>query len=452
MSDIPQPQVYLWRDTHQEPFHVQLGADKIRLESQRTTIELPRERWPMDLYLTRYGSGYLVRVETFAQSLQFVLSEADAAPLVALLTPPKAEAEPADEKSLAQGPPGLPPELVPKTWPKVSRLAVWALICSSVTFVPLVGWFPALATIILLFLHRLRVPRTAPMSHSRALCIAAFGMLLCGLAVSILATYSFRAHSVPLEQTSLIQKTPKTEPHTGIIVVGLIIVLLSLSVHEAAHAITAWWLGDGLAKSLDRVTLNPLAHIDPVGTVLLPIILAMFGNTIFGFARPVPVYVDNLARPRRAHVLISLAGPGSNMLLAALSLMLLLGIACAARVLYPDATVQYLATGNFMLPVTASGMPLSDTFGFACTFLKLSFLINLSLAIFNLIPIPPLDGSWVLEHLFPRTLGPFFAMIRPYGFLIFVLAMYSDVFEYLTKPVMYALAGGLALLAAATGW
>jgi Zn-dependent protease len=114
--------------------------------------------------------------------------------------------------------------------------------------------------------------------------------------------------------------------------------------------------------------------------------------------------------------------------------------------------MSHLATGSFSVPVSASGFPLAPYFGLACTLLKLSFVVNIALALFNLIPIPPLDGSWVLEHLFPRSLGPLYAALRPYGFLIFVVAMYSDLFNYLSRPVNYVFAAGMTLLAATTGW
>lgn len=210
---------------------------------------------------------------------------------------------------------------------------------------------------------------------------------------------------------------------------------------------------DGLAKSLGRVTLNPLAHIDPIGTVVLPLILAISKAPIFfGYAKPVPVYVETLPRFRRAHILISVAGPGSNLLLAAASMLILLGGVCALRLYVPSANVNYLASLSLSVPIEATGFPLASYVGLAFTLLKLSFVVNVALAFFNLIPIPPLDGSWVLEHLFPRTLGPFYALIRPYGFLIFILALYGDVFDYLRLPIDLVLGLGLTMLAATTGW
>lgn len=439
-----------WTDTHKNEYAVYLAPESIRFEGAGATTDLPKERWPMDLYVARYGAGYLVRVETFAKSLQFVLSESQAAPLIELLTAAAQQAAmqaaPADSPDDNRQPALL--------WPKVSPLAVWALICSSLSFVPIFGWLPALATVVLLIFHRIKVRRVPATSHSRAMCGAAFVFLIAGCTVSLLATWIVRQHGMAdLESTSFLTAPRGSEKHWGMIISGIVVVLLSLSVHECAHAITAWWLGDGLARSLGRVTLNPLAHIDPIGTVLLPLILAISKAPIFfGYAKPVPVYVDSLPRYRRAHILISVAGPGSNLLMAAGSLLLLLGGASALRTMMPEATVTNLASLSLSVPVEASGFPLASYFGLACTLLKLSFVINVVLAFFNLIPIPPLDGSWVLEHLFPRTLGPFYAMIRPYGFLIFVLALYGNVFDYLRLPIDVVLGLGLALVSATTGW
>jgi len=275
------------------------------------------------------------------------------------------------------------------------------------------------------------------------------------MAVSTVAIWSYRSYGPDhLAETSFLSVPPAApQPNWGMIISGILVILASLCIHECAHAITAWWLGDSLAKSLGRVTLNPLAHIDPIGTVLLPIILAVSKAPIFfGYAKPVPVYVETLPRYRRAHILISVAGPGSNLLLAAASMALLLGAACGLRLAFPDAEVVNLASLSITVPVEATGFAMAAYFGLACTLLKLSFVVNVALAFFNLIPIPPLDGSWVLEHLFPRTLGRIIAVLRPYGFLIFVLALYSDVLDYLRWPVDLVLGTGLAVLAKMTGW
>ena len=120
----------------------------------------------------------------------------------------------------------------------------------------------------------------------------------------------------------------------------------------------------------------------------------------------------------------------------------------AVSFLAPGAQVANYSSFDFSSPVAASGFPLASVFGALCTILKLSFMVNVFLAFFNLIPIPPLDGSWVLEHLFPRTLGPFYSRIRPYGFILFLLLIYSNrnILVYLLLPAFFTMGPGFALL------
>ncbi len=465
MSDSTIPSSHSWTDTRGAAWRAFIETDRIVLRDDRVVMTIERDRWPTDLYITTFQGAFLLRVETFERSLQFILSTEQIAPLLELLGPPVeavAEGSRADSDESAKRiapvhPPraetdadGQPRRLI---WPKVSSLAVWALILSSLAFIPLFGLVPGIGAVMLLVLHRKMVRRTEAMRHSRTMCLIAFLFLSLGAVVNTLAIRegARRQGSPPTAVVSAPPAAPG-ERNWGMIACAIVVVILSLSVHEAGHAITAWWLGDGLAKSLGRVTLNPLSHIDPVGTVLLPIILALAGAPVFGYARPVPVQVGALPRHRRAHILISIAGPGSNLLLACASLMLLLGGACVLQMIVPEATVQRLSSLNPTVPVSAGGFVGASSFASICTFLKLSVLINVALALFNMFPIPPLDGSWVLEHLFPRTLGPIYAMVRPYGFLIFILAIYGDVFDYLFVPLILIFGTGLGLVSAATGW
>lgn len=435
-----------WLDVDRRRWSIELSPERIALRSGEDTVDLPASSWTTDVYVAQHGDGLIIRIETFEQTIRFLVSREAADPLVTHLATPLARRPiPAEVEKPTK-------RAVPLLWPKVSPLAVWAVISSALVFVPVLGLLPAVATAVLLIFHRLKVRHAAAWRHSRALCTAAFVLLIAGLLVSVLSTWGLSQHAATLTEETVFAPSEQTGRNWGVIAAGILVVLLSLSVHEAAHATTAWWLGDGLAKSLGRVTLNPLAHIDPFGTVLLPLILAFARGPIFGYARPVPVSIESLPRHHRAHILVSIAGPGSNLLLAAVSFMVLIALGCMLRLIVPQAAVTNLAALDFTQAVKASGFALAPAFGPLCTILKLSFIVNTFLAMFNLIPIPPLDGSWVLEHLFPRTAGPFYAKIRPFGFLIFLGAIYTGVFEYLIIPALLILVPGIFLLAGATGF
>lgn len=454
-----------WVDQQQCRWRVELSSDAIALTADEIDLTIPSEKWSRDIYVAPHGQSFIIRFETFDLSVAFVVSADQAAPLLTHIAGSGSEAQEPVQT------PEEPSPARPLLWPKVSPLAVWAVICASMVFVPVIGIGPAAATVVLLLLHRKRVRHVQAWGHSRALCTTAFVFLVGGAIVSVLSTAGCLRFSlapadssdpiVPVSQaaepTSLVEQagvlgfinTARLEKiNWGLVAVALVVVLLSLTVHEAAHATTAWWLGDDLARRLGRVTLNPLAHIDPFGTVLLPLILYIADAGVFGFARPVPVRTEHLAKPHRAQILIAIAGPGSNLLMAAASLALLLGLGTAVSFLAPGAQVANYSSFDFSAPVAASGFPLASVFGPLCTILKLSFMVNVFLAFFNLIPIPPLDGSWVLEHLFPRTLGPIYSRIRPYGFILFLLLIYSNtnILGYLLLPAVITLVPGFALL------
>ena len=178
-------------------------------------------------------------------------------------------------------------------------------------------------------------------------------------------------------------------------------VIVGLCVHESAHALAAWALGDKTARSRGRVSLNPLAHIDPFGTVLLPLIMIVLGGPVFAFAKPVPVYLGNLKHPKRDEVIVSLAGPVSNIVLAVAFALLLHGVA-----------------GLSFTPGTARALYA------AATFLQLAVLCNLSLAFFNLIPLPPLDGSsLIVPFLSGRALDTYY-QIQRYAMPILIVVLY----------------------------
>ena len=187
--------------------------------------------------------------------------------------------------------------------------------------------------------------------------------------------------------------------------IWIVPVLLAVTFHEASHGFVANLLGDDTAKNLGRVTFNPLKHIDPFGTILLPalLLLGSGGRFMFGFAKPVPVNFARLNRPRRDMILVAAAGPGANLILAGLSAVALTGLS-----VLPAEAVQWTARN-----------------------LVNSVWINLILAVFNMLPVPPLDGGRVAVGILPDFLARPLARLERVGILIilagvFVLPLIGD--------------------------
>ena len=185
------------------------------------------------------------------------------------------------------------------------------------------------------------------------------------------------------------------------IAIPFAIVLVSLTIHEAAHAWTADRLGDPTARLLGRVSLNPIVHIDPIGTLLLPALAAYSGLPIIGWAKPVPVNISRFRHPQRDFAIVAAAGPISNLLQA-------LAAAILVHVIAPDGLVPAV--------------------------LRLAVNINVFLALFNLIPVPPLDGGNVLAGLLPPAAANVFVAMRPFGFLILYAMMFTGMLSALIVP------------------
>ena len=188
--------------------------------------------------------------------------------------------------------------------------------------------------------------------------------------------------------------------------IAFAVVLASLTVHECAHAWTADKLGDPTARLLGRVSLNPIVHLDLLGTVVLPLV-AIFSNLpILGWAKPVPVNITRLGHPKRDFMLVAAAGPASNIAMACL------------------AAVAFRAAGG----IAELGDP-----GMA----RLMFMavqINVMLAVFNMLPIPPLDGGNVLAGLLPDRMGGLLQGLRAYGFIVLYALILTGILERLMRP------------------
>ncbi len=200
--------------------------------------------------------------------------------------------------------------------------------------------------------------------------------------------------------------------HVGI-VFQIIVFLFAISVHESAHAWTAWKCGDPTAYMLGRVTLNPLKHIHPVGTILLPGIALLTGLPVIGWAKPTPVDPRNFQHEVRDDILTSVAGPVSNFLIAAVAV---LGMALIALVSSDGRNLVRSMAGDLpgQVSPTALVVPLVLLFYQA-------MLINVLLAVFNLIPVPPLDGSHVVRHLLPDSARDIYDQVGMIGLVLLFL-------------------------------
>lgn len=179
----------------------------------------------------------------------------------------------------------------------------------------------------------------------------------------------------------------------------LVPLVIAIVFHEVAHGLAAKRLGDPTAEERGRLTFNPIRHIDPFGTIILPLLLALSHAPLFGWAKPVPVNYRRLKNPRRDMVLVALAGPGMN-----------LALALVGAIVLAETAASSLNTGNIGTTLIAAN--------------ALNFIaINVFLAIFNLIPLPPFDGGHVVEGLLPRPLARQFGKIGRFSLLVFVLLL-----------------------------
>ncbi len=192
----------------------------------------------------------------------------------------------------------------------------------------------------------------------------------------------------------------------------VILFIYAVILHEYAHGWAAYKLGDSTAKNLGRLTLNPLSHVDPLGTVALPVLLIATGSpVVFGWAKPVPVNFMNLHNPKRDMALVALAGPLVNVVLALIL--------------------------SQILKIAASGVE-KQIFASA-------IIINLVLAIFNMIPIPPLDGSRLVMSVLPRPFSLLYARLENYGIFIVLLLLYLGLFDAFVWPLVDYFAKGLGV-------
>jgi Zn-dependent protease len=214
----------------------------------------------------------------------------------------------------------------------------------------------------------------------------------------------------------------------GFVVIWFVVFLFSLSFHEASHAWTSERFGDDTGRHQGRITLNPIAHIDPIGTIVFPLIMMFTSVPLLGWAKPVQTNPLLWRDKTRANITVSAAGPVSNFILMALAFIVMKALVVAgvltfnrhARNIY-DVIGPSGGQPAFMQPVAL--------------LLGVMLMLNLALGVFNLIPIPPLDGSHVLEELLPYQMARAYEQIRPYGFLLLIALIYLRVLNFIFDPI-----------------
>jgi len=211
----------------------------------------------------------------------------------------------------------------------------------------------------------------------------------------------------------------------GAIAIQFAVLLFSLSIHEASHAWMADRCGDHTARYLGRVTINPIPHIDPIGTVIFPLLQFFTHFPLIGWAKPVPLNSAHLRNPKRDQIVVSLAGPAANLLagLVAFILLELIKVLPNAHLLIINIAISNHIPANNSVMAPLIGI------------LYFMMLINFALALFNCIPIPPLDGHWVLYGILPESAAAGLERMGSYGFILLYGLMFFGVLRFVFAPI-----------------
>ncbi|MBD3307764.1 site-2 protease family protein [candidate division KSB3 bacterium] len=223
----------------------------------------------------------------------------------------------------------------------------------------------------------------------------------------------------------------------GGLTIGLLIYTLffSVVVHELCHGLAAYWCGDTTAKEAGRLTCNPIRHISVFGTILVPLVLYLLrASVIFGWAKPVPFHPVNLREHPRDQVMVAVAGSLSNFTLSYLCFLLYLIAGMSFNRLFPESPIS--VHWEMFSPLSVPSVPLEAFWFVLFEILSFGMVINVILGVFNLIPFPPLDGSWILKALLPKKATVYFGKIQLLGFILLLLALQFRLLEIFFYPAI----------------
>jgi len=216
----------------------------------------------------------------------------------------------------------------------------------------------------------------------------------------------------------------------GFVIIWFVVFLFSLSFHEAAHAWTSERFGDDTGRRQGRITLNPVAHIDPIGTIVFPLLMIFTSVPLLGWAKPVQTNPLLWREKTKANISVSAAGPISNFILMTIAFVVLRVMSSAGLV-----AVRGVGLYNAIGPAPGQAAFMEPL----VMFLMVLMMLNLALGVFNLFPIPPLDGSHVVESLLPAGMAEAYDQLRPFGFLLLLALIYFNILWLVLRPMAYFL-------------
>ncbi len=434
------PIVLLWTDSRGQPWELEPTCEAVKLTGPEDHTILQKDEWDSKIAYNEAGGRIVFRFDIDNTQVGFMVSREEAAALLEQMGWTNERAQESAQRLRA-------PTSGSHSWPTVTAWSIWGLFAAALAFLPVIGMAFTILAVACIVMSRAKARSDARLVHTSTLVTATAVIAALATTAHVFSLVTLWKAAAPAIGSSAVPM--QSELTIANKVIAVIIVLLSLSVHEAAHAVVAWWCGDEGPRQRGRVTLNPLAHIDPVGTILVPAFLAYAGGPVFGWARPVMVSLHGVPNPRRANLLISAAGPFSNVLLGLIFLSLYLILGCGIRLFAPDAVVGGFTT--FIGNVTIEGFAGASYMAMVTVCLKWGFLINLLLFFFNMIPLPPLDGGHIAASMFPSTVGEFYRKLASFSMIILLALFMTGLIGYILAPGIIVIHIGFAWVGFVTG-